>query len=255
MNIGVNGKFLKAVQSLYDNVSYTVRVKSYETDWFSVTQGVKQGCVISPTLFSIYINALAVELNNLNCGVSLQETLNISVLLYADDIAILAETEAGMQTMLNTLDDWCRKWRITVYEPKTKDLHFSPKAKIATDYIFKCGNQKIDVDSSYKYLGFWMNEFLDMKFSIREIVKSASRALGAIYSKCLCAGGMNISVYTKLVETMVEPVLFFFCSGIWGHTNFSEIESVKSGPVFSWCYETLFKCFIEGWFSVEFMWS
>ena len=72
-----------------------------------------------------------------------------------------------------------------------------------------------------------------MKFSIREIAKSASRALGAIYSKFLCAGGMNISVYTKLVETMVEPVLFF-CSGIWGHTNFSEIESVlnKAGRYF-----------------------
>ena len=173
------------------------------------------------------------ELNNLNCGVSLQETLNISVLLYADDIAILSETEAGMQTMLNKLDDWCRKWRITVNETKTKVLHFRPKAKIATDIIFKCGNQKIDVDSSYKYLGFWMNEFLDMKFSIREIAKSASRALGAIYSKFLCPGGMNISVYTKLVETMVEPVLFF-CSGIWGHTNFSEIESVlnKAGRYF-----------------------
>ena len=233
MSIGINGKFLNAVQSLYDNVSCTVRVNNCETDWFSVTQGVKQGCVISPTLFSIYVNDLAVELDNLNCGVSLQETLNISVLLYADDIAILSETEAGMQTMLNKLDDWCRKWRITVNETKTKVLHFRPKARIATDIIFKCGNQKIDVDSSYKYLGFWMNEFLDMKFSIREIAKSASRALGAIYSKFLCAGGMNISVYTKLVETMVEPVLFF-CSGIWGHTNFSEIESVlnKAGRYF-----------------------
>ena len=233
MCIGINGKFLNAVQSLYDNLSCTVRINNFETDWFNVTQGVKQGCVISPTLFSIYVNDLAVELNSLNCGVSLHETLNISILLYADDIAILSETEAGMQTMLNKLDDWCRKWRIMVNESKTKVLHFRPKAMNITDYSFKCGNQAIDVDSSYKYLGFWMNEFLDMKFSLREIAKSASRALGAIYSKFLCAGGMNISVYTKLVETMVEPVLFF-CSGIWGHTNFSEIESVlnKAGRYF-----------------------
>ena len=66
---------------------------------------MKQDCVISPTLFSIYVNDLAVELDSLNYGVSLQEALNISVLLYADDIAILSETEAGMQTMLNKFDD------------------------------------------------------------------------------------------------------------------------------------------------------
>ena len=194
---------------------------------------MKQSCIISPTLYSIDVNDLAVELDSLNCGVSLQEALNISVLLYADDIAILSETEAGMQTMLNKLDDWCRKWRITVNETKTKVLHFRQKTKTATNYVFKCGNQKIDVDSSYKYLGFWMNEFLDMKFSIREIAKSASRVLGGIYSKFLCAGGMNFSVYTKLIETMVEPLLFY-CSGIWGHTNFSEIDSVlnKAGQYF-----------------------
>ena len=48
-----------------------------------------------------------------------------------------------------------------------------------------------------------MNAFLDidMKFSIREIAKSASRALGAIYSKFLRAGGMNISVHTKVIVT------------------------------------------------------
>ena len=103
---------------------------------------------------------------------------------------------------------------IMINESKTKVLHFRPKAINITYYSFKCGNQTIDVDSSYKYLGFWMNEVLDMKFSIREIAKSASRALGAIYSKFFVrASGMNISVYTKLVETMVEPVLFF-CSGI-----------------------------------------
>ena len=67
-----------------------------------------------------------------------------------------------------------------------------------------------------------------MKFSVREIAKSASRALGVLYAKFLHAGGgggMSINVYTKLVETIVEPVLFF-CSGIWGLTKFSEKKTV-----------------------------
>ena len=72
-----------------------------------------------------------------------------------------------------------------------------------------------------------------MKFYIREIAKSASRALCAIYSNFLCAGGMNISVYTEFVETMVEPV-FSFAHAYGGYTNFSEIESVlnKAGRYF-----------------------
>ena len=116
MKIDVRGKILNAVQSLYKEMSCSVRVNGFETDWFGVNQGVKQGCVISPTLFSIYVNDLAIEINNLNCGVPLQDDLQISILFYADDIAILSETEKGMQIMLDKLNEWCKKWHISINE-------------------------------------------------------------------------------------------------------------------------------------------
>ena len=59
MRIGIKGKFLNAVQSLYVDMSCTVNVNNHHTVWFTVSQGVKQGCVISPTLFSVYVNDLA----------------------------------------------------------------------------------------------------------------------------------------------------------------------------------------------------
>ena len=118
--------------------------------------------------------------------------------------------------MLAKLNDWCANWRITVIESKTKVLHLRPKSKCVTDVTFKCGVKNVEVDTSYKYLGFWFNEHLDMRFSIREIAKSASEALGAIYSNFLCAGGLSLPVYSKLIETIVEPVLFF-CSGMGTH--------------------------------------
>ena len=43
-----------------------------------------------------------------------------------------------------------------------------------------------------------MNEFLDMKLSVKEIANSASRALSAIYSKFLCVGGMSLSIPNSL---------------------------------------------------------
>ena len=72
-----------------------------------------------------------------------------------------------------------------------------------------------------------------MRFSIREIAKSASRALVAIYSKLLCARCFSLPVYSKLIETIVEPVLFF-CSGIRGHTKHDETEFlIKLADIFS----------------------
>ena len=84
-----------------------------------MTNGVKQGCKISPTLFSIYINDLAEEIKRLNCGVNLDDTI-VSVFLYADDIVLIAPTAENLQRMLDALNSWCRKWKITVNQEKTK---------------------------------------------------------------------------------------------------------------------------------------
>ena len=63
------GNFLTAIQSLYNEVKCTVRVNNDLTPWFNVEAGVKQGCILSPILFSVYINDLADRINSLNCGV------------------------------------------------------------------------------------------------------------------------------------------------------------------------------------------
>ena len=86
--VGVRGKFLSAIQSLYANVNCTVRINDDLTQWFNVEVGVKQGCLLSPTLISVYINDLASRINSLECGVKVDD-FYLSILLYADDIAHL----------------------------------------------------------------------------------------------------------------------------------------------------------------------
>ncbi len=60
------------------------------TDWFDVECGVKQGDILSPTLFSLYVNDMASELKNMNLGVPIDDE-NVCIFLYADDIVILAK--------------------------------------------------------------------------------------------------------------------------------------------------------------------
>ena len=118
LRIGIHDNFLKAIQSLYKSVSYTVKNNENFTEWFNVNMGVKQGCVLSPALFSIYVNDLATEIKNLHCGVYFDD-IGISILLYADDIALIASNEVDLQRMLNVLSEWSNKWRISINEKKT----------------------------------------------------------------------------------------------------------------------------------------
>ena len=100
-----------------------MKINDIFTEWFKVNMGFKQGCVLSPTLFSIYVNDLATEIKkNLGCGVSF-DNISISILLYADDIALIFSNEEDLQRMLS---EWSNKWRITINEKKTKVIHFRP---------------------------------------------------------------------------------------------------------------------------------
>ncbi|MES9881007.1 MAG: reverse transcriptase family protein [Sedimenticola sp.] len=225
-SIGIHGKILNAIQSLYDSVTCAVKVNEYTTPFFDVSIGLKQGCKISPTLFSIYVNDLADRLKSLNCGIDI-DGYNLCVLLYADDIAIIAPNEESLQTMLNEVNNWCCKWRMTLNQNKTKVIHFRPVSIEQTNFSFTCGSLNIDVAQKYKYLGLWFTEDLDMKFAVSELAKSAGRALSAIYTKYLYLGGMNYKTFTKLYESLVEPVLYY-ASSVWGLTDYSKIKTLQN---------------------------
>ena len=66
-----------------------------------------------------------------------------------------------------------------------------------------------------------------MTKTVKELSKSASRALSALYSKSLRSGGMTLNVFKKLYESLVEPVLFYSC-GVWGIPDFKESQMVQN---------------------------
>jgi hypothetical protein len=101
---GVEGKMYNAVRSLYTDVKCAIKVNGMFAQWFPVKNGIKQGCKISPTFFQLYINDLAVLINSLNCGVQLAD-VKLSILLFADDIVLIAPNAVNLQKMLDTLHE------------------------------------------------------------------------------------------------------------------------------------------------------
>ena len=86
----------------------------------------RQGCVLSPTLFCLFINQLAEHIQSTGKhGVQmLSDLIELFILLFADDVTLMATTPSGLQNQLNCLRDCCVKMGMEVNEGKTKVMVF-----------------------------------------------------------------------------------------------------------------------------------
>ena len=95
----------KALQGIYNSVKACVRDKHAYSDFFDCPRGVKQGCLLSPIMFSLFINELAVEIIRAGKhGIQLiPDAIEIFVMLFADYVILLSNTIVGLQNQLDHL--------------------------------------------------------------------------------------------------------------------------------------------------------
>ncbi len=104
---------------MYTERKCGVKINTKRTRYLSQERGVRQGCCLSPTLFNIYINELALSLERSAApGLTLHDS-QIRCLLYADDLVLLSPTKHGLQQNLDLLEQYCQTWALTVNLKKT----------------------------------------------------------------------------------------------------------------------------------------
>ena len=227
LNAGVNGKMYFAIKNIYSVTNACVKLSNgIKSEWFETLFGVRQGDSMSPSLFSIYLNDFAEEIKSLNAGIDIPNGRNVSLLLYADDIALLAPSEVDLQRMLDVLFNWSKKWCINVNKTKSKIIHFRHERTEISKNVFKCGESNISYVSSYKYLGVFFNEFLCYDENADILAQAAGRALGSIIAKYKSHKYMGYSTYTKLFDSCVCPVMEY-AAGVWGYRNYNKINTVQ----------------------------
>jgi len=106
----------------------------------------------------------------------------------------LAPDADSLQNMLDVLNTWLHRWKLELNHDKTKIIHFRVPSQTVTGKNFRCGGNSIAITDVYKYLGLWLNEHLNMQKTVSELCKSASRALAALYTKFIKAGGLTYDV-------------------------------------------------------------
>ena len=94
---------LNILQNMYKCVRSCVRCSNTTTNYFECPNGVRQGCILSPVLFSLLINELALEITaGGKHGIQLTpDLIQVLIILFADDVALTSFSVGGLQNQLN----------------------------------------------------------------------------------------------------------------------------------------------------------
>ncbi len=226
---GVDGKMYNTLKMMYTNTYSCVNINNKHTDWFKTENGCRQGDVLSPTAFSIIINDLLKELNTSNLGVKLDANLVLSVLAFADDIVLIAESAENLQKLIDIVHRWSAKWRFIVNPEKSQIVHFRNAPKAQTDFVFKLYTDGpiLEKVNSYKYLGVYLDEYLTFKRATDILATAGGRALGAMINKYKSLNELGYETYTKLFDSLVAPVIDYG-SSIWGYKSYDSLDKVQN---------------------------
>jgi len=153
---------------------------------FQVSNGVRQGSVLSPYLFSVYMDDLSRKLNKMEAG-CLVGNEKINHLMYADDLCCFCPSMAGLRDLV----DICSHYAIS------HDIIFNAKKSVGVLFHVKfCKNFKpdlwiagklIDFVNSVKYLGVFLTNNLSDDLDVMRQVKylyAAGNTLRSKFSRC-----------------------------------------------------------------------
>ena len=156
---GVDGKLLNAVKSLYDDSKACVRVGNEMSEWFSVRVGLRQGCVMSPWLFNLFIDGVVREVNArvLGRGLGLVDERDymweLNQLLFADDSVFVADSEEKLCQLVEEFGRACGRRKLRVNVGKSKVMRCTRGEDGARMNVILNGEVLEEVDE-FKFWGW-----------------------------------------------------------------------------------------------------
>ena len=167
--LGIKGKLLKLLSEMYRAPRLSVKTPDgTQSESMPLELGVRQGCPSSPILFNLYINDLVDELEMEGRGgvqiPGIKTTgKRVGALLFADDLAILADSEEQLRAMIGRLEQWCQLWEMKVNANKCGVMEIGVQRSEEEGWRVRIGDGSIPVVKAYTYLGCHFTYDLDLK--------------------------------------------------------------------------------------------
>ena len=226
-DMGINEPFLKSLKALYKGSSCRVQVEDRLSEAFTINTGLRQGCVLSPTLFSLYMNDVVTTLKEKGYGLQCGSD-TIPGLLFADDTALLAHDEDSLRKSLNCLAEWCEEWGVGINVSKCGIMHMRKKGAVRSKMSYSIGGEDLPLVSNYKYLGCTVDEHLDLDDMVKDKGVDGKKALGAWFQRCnVEMGGVEVRTFKRLMSSIVESTMMYGAE-VWGcNRNVETLQQVQ----------------------------
>ena len=181
---------IRLLLDLYLRQSSCSRWNGVSTQSFTFLNGVKQGGVLSPILFTVYMDELLIRLKTFGIGCYVNNCY-AGALCYADDISLLCPSLIGLNAMVKQCVDFAKEFNVIFNHKKTVALHFGKLSEISGSVCLN-GNM-IAWNCSAKHLGNFiscdMSDDIDCKYKNSCFIGSVNKLIGNfghMYSHVKC---------------------------------------------------------------------
>ena len=197
-SIGINSKIIKIIESMYNKSSCTIIVDGKLTEWFKVAIGVRQGCLLSPTLFNLFLDFVMEELTSVQDRATFDNDLSIDV-KYADDTTLIAAKFDTLQQTTQQLELACLKYGMRVNADKCKTITSDQNPLMIS-------NSVVEAIEQFTFLG---SVVPDTTSDIKRRIALANAAFGKLKNNIWSRKEISPNLKIRLYKALILPIAIY----------------------------------------------
>uniref|UniRef100_A0A803SNW1 ribonuclease H n=1 Tax=Anolis carolinensis TaxID=28377 RepID=A0A803SNW1_ANOCA len=229
--MGIPSHLVCLLRNLYKDQVATVRTNHGTTDWFKIGKGVRQGCILSPSLFNLYAEHIMrhAGLEKTKARVKIAGR-NINNLRYADDTTLMAESEEELRSLITKVKEESAKAGLQLNIKKTKIM-----ATRLTDN-WQIEGENMEAVADFIFLGAKITADADCSQEIRRRLLLGRRAMANL-DKIVKSKDITLAMKVHIVKAMVFPVITYGCKS-W---IIRKAEQRKIDAFELWCWRKILR--------------
>ena len=228
--MGIPDHLTCLLRNLYAGQEATVRTGHERADWFQIRKRVRQGCILSPYLFSLYAEYIMWNpgLDEAQAGIKIAGR-NINNLRYADDTTLMAESEE-VKSLLMKVKEESEKVGLKLNIQKTKILAPGPITSWQID------GETMETVRNFIFLGSKINADGDCSHEIKRCLLLGRKVMTNLDS-ILKSRDVTLPTKVHLVKVIVFPVVIYGCES-W---TIKKAEHQRIDAFELWCWRRLLR--------------